>query len=119
MIECTLQKAIELCKENGGLIHHKNQEHCGRHTADELKRYMNGGRIIFTPSDISRTWVYLPPKQSAFQKWNSGGMNFHKNRVEYEDRKTGWNAAIDEVINVLSDNSLMAGFGVIRELKES
>ena len=86
MKECTLQEAVELCKNNGGFFYKKDATYA-MHTVNTDEK--------FTVDDILMVWIYEPP-QSAFNKWlakiSDGGALPDKWRNE------GWNAAIDEVI---------------------
>lgn len=94
MKECTLQEAVELCKKDGGYFYAKKAMYPVRYSLDSegyIISNSDDGRLWDTA--FKETWIYEPPKQSAFEKWNSehGAVKMYK--------KEGWNAAIDEVLN--------------------
>lgn len=123
--ECTLREAVELCKKNGGRFRSKSEAigmifYINNH--GEIKNA--GGRdnsklnFILHPTDFDLTWIYEPPEQSAFQKWNSSGMNYHENRIEYQERKKGWNAAITKTLDILINEDINNVLEKVTKLKE-
>jgi len=106
MKECTLQEAVELCMENGGTFHKDT-------TQAAIYYYNNAGAVceVCNPSvkfklmtaDFNHTWIYEPPKKSAFQEWESHNTFLTETGAEYQaakqGRKEGWNAALDEVLS--------------------
>ena len=106
MIECTLQEAIKRCRENGGIFFRKDLWGTPRH-----KQYvwipneivlLEGKCDTLWPSvdDILATWIYEPPKQSAFQKWNSETEPRADIFQHPECRKEGWNALSNHLVQV-------------------
>lgn len=100
MKECTLQEAIELCRENGGRFRYKPD---GVWWTIEKDVFVHEslGKIPFTilPWYYKEPWIYEPPKQSAFQEWNK------KQGCQCAPcvglRKAGYNQAIDTVVKKL------------------
>jgi len=100
MIECTLQEAIERCRDNGG--------RCRRHDLNECWVYVGGtGAVMYQENrhdakflayDFETTWIYEPPKESAFQKWVESSLHYSLGSGVDTGRKEGWNAAIDAVL---------------------
>lgn len=130
MIECTLQEAVKRCKENGGRFYLKDAKTpcfykitTDGHIITNDNGYVENMKIWVAA--FESTWIYEPPKQSAFQKW-------YKTEVcsvsESDDwrvrlRKEGWNAAIDAVFELeepVSDRQNYRHVRVykIKELKE-
>ncbi len=104
MIECTLQEAIKKYKENGGFFYQIGYP--------DIKCYVKGQAIIFNTGkgetgyplrvcDICATWIYEPPKESAFQKWEKvQNENIIGPDAQFIARKEGWDAAIDTVLTL-------------------
>lgn len=102
MKECTLQEAIEISEKNGG----------GRFAQMDSLPFPwiillsngwvvtedKGERVELNNEIFKATWIYEPPKQSAFQKWNQQD----KDSVQTVCRREGWNAALDEVLETMT-----------------
>ena len=72
-------------------------------------------------NELTRKLISLkePPKQSAFQEWNDKTPKLLKGQVEENitlQRKEGWNAAIDAVLDLDGDKLRLADS--IKALKE-
>jgi hypothetical protein len=122
MIECTLQEAIKRCKENGGRFYAKS------HKPDVTKWKVYNNDVVdindceffnLEANDFDYTWIYEPPKESAFQKWNGSWTECHCAEC-IKRRKEGWNAAIDAVLYMRrpSNQSSEDPDRRIKELKE-
>jgi hypothetical protein len=105
MIECTLQEAIKRCKENGGRFSESDNPYNEWWVIND-KYVVAEGNIYddfkLEIEDFDRTWIYEPPKQSAFQKWVKEAKDGDGNPCQckdcFGDKKEGWNAALDEVM---------------------
>jgi uncharacterized membrane protein len=103
MIEGTLQEVIELLKENGGRAKRKDNS-----KEEWLK---NAFEALFSIEDVLASWIYEPPKQSAFYTWNKsavlkiGQISTEVNRDSQgcAFRKEGWNAAIHAALLIMMD----------------
>ena len=59
-----------------------------------------------------------PPKESAFEKWEHTQHDFSYGQTK--ERKQGWNAAIDEVLQIpLVNDSILSIPNKVKELKET
>lgn len=121
--ECTLQEAVELCKNSGGFIYPEDDpnNNCRKYRRQDL---MNPTLDIFSGQDFARKWIYEPPL-SAFQEWDSRKptikpTNSSPDSLVRGGRKEGWNAAINAVLKMSRKST---GFLIIpdqvKELKES
>jgi hypothetical protein len=115
MKEVSLQEAIELCREKGGRIY-KNRS-AGEYYVYLVERdyftvrndkygtsneHTNDPKV-FSHKEITATWIYEPPKQSAFQKWRASYKPAEirdVTRAMEHHEKAIWNAAIDEVLKI-------------------
>jgi hypothetical protein len=100
MKEVSLQEAIELCREKGGVFYsspsHKWIVSRGGNVVSQKDASMD---FTLYAEHFEQTWIYEPPKQSAFQKWESE--LYPTNETSWSrSRKEGWNAAIDEVLKL-------------------
>lgn len=125
MKECSLEEAIELCKENGGRFTNK-----GKRLYAWFVHLPNGyivtedkGKRIELNSDLYKsTWIYEPPRQSAFQKWVKGKHVYaaaSEKLHRFEGRKEGWNAALNKCIRILIEEDVNAILKKIEDLRES
>lgn len=124
MIECTLQEAIERIKENGGRFYIEKCAEPYRYSYDtNLKRFIDqhGEKFELDGTEFDQTWIYEPPKSTAFQEWNENAgrvIDAHCDMWHQKGRKEGWNAAIDIITGdsqiCLSPNEVEK----VRELKE-
>lgn len=103
MIECTLQKAIELCKENGGTCYMKGLlEPYVYHMSEKNYMVNEAGNPLKMNVFSFTTWIYEHPKQSAFQKWESTQNQEHLygSGAAHQCRKEAWIGAIDAVLKL-------------------
>ncbi len=110
MIECTLQEAM-IKSKSGGRCWPKSFKNaidggCGFNAQGEFVFLGSGEPVKFWESYIEEPWIYEPPRESAFQKWSSNTYHLAMtpSKFSYDElvhhRKTGWNAAIDEILNL-------------------
>jgi len=115
MKQCTLQEALELCKNFGG----RAVEIIDR---DDTKIRSFFGKDVdhlkFTLAEMKHKWSYEPPKKSAFQEWNE------KNPLRWDDslsqRKDGWVGFAESLHKILerTPNIPDVVFETIEKLKE-
>jgi hypothetical protein len=126
MKECTLQEAVELCKEKGGRFKQKGEGNPAwlvkeKYEDGELVHEIvreTGEQFPLIAEDFSLTWIYEPPKQSAFQKWNSTTEFHYHNSLDAEydhvfelvtrERKAAFNRALDEVISLMETGEIQS-----------
>jgi len=108
MKECTLQEAVELCKKNGGIFYLKDvMVPCkykispGGYIVSNYNGYV--GKMEIWADAFTATWIYEPPKQSAFQKLSNGYPFLSTNKSVQEIARDFWNGAIEEVLNQKTD----------------
>lgn len=116
MIKTTYSEAIERCRKEGGRFRNSQNDtpkawvivlHDGRVVSED-----GGIHLNIWAQDFTEEYVYEPPKQSAFEKWNS--QRPVAQQVDYRDiireRKNGWNGALDEL---LKHPARIEGYGYI------
>jgi hypothetical protein len=133
MIECSLQEAVKRCKKDGGTFELKV-------SAEERATiyYIDDGGYIKNRTDeqvgigwvdaFEETWIYKPPRNSAFQMWfkEVDGEEYYNDdfpkRYNKFAFKEAWNAAIDAVLNKALPGDFedpgMAYRETIKKLKE-
>lgn len=100
--ECTLQEAMDLYKKNGGKFTKKGSPEFpwvvilpnGYAVSKD-----EGKRIELNYDLFEATWIYEPPTRSAFQAWNE---STDTGITDANSMKLGWNAAIDEVLKIIT-----------------
>lgn len=100
-IETTLKGAIGKCKKDGGYFYDPKGPY--RWKVDKYGRVVNyddGEMFELHQRDFETKWIYEPPQKSAFQEWLAEEVHVIDTIKATENRKEGWNAAIDKVIEI-------------------
>ena len=90
----SLSEAIAQCKKEGGTMRSWGQESGCRYDIERDVMIDPQGNTMpgYTHTDVVTQWIYEPPKESAFNKWNR---SFAIDEIDLASRKEGWNAAIN------------------------
>jgi hypothetical protein len=122
MIECTLQEAIKRCKENGGRFRKHLSDNWIVLTNTPAKKAVfekDKDEMDMCAEYFEATWIYEPPKESAFQKW---AVSLPSNLVNADRlRKEGWNAhheAVKKTIQTRGGDTYVIDRADFEELKE-
>jgi hypothetical protein len=110
-MECTFSEAIIKCEKNGGRFRKHLSDHWIILTDTPAKIVVfekDGDRLSICPEYFRSKWIYEPPKESAFQKWESGFRRVSNQDLVVElYRKEGWNACSDAAHETV--NKCLAG----------
>lgn len=109
MKECTLQEAVEFCRNNGGQFWMKEYQSQKYHISDIAGHVVDheSNCLNLTCDHFKHTWIYEPPK-SSFQKWNDNCLpmtltdDSPKNTLQ-KGRREGWNANNEAVIELVKE----------------
>ena len=105
--ECSLSWAIQLCKEKGGRTKRLYGEPSDWYDKTDFD---SDEPPVFTIEEITATWIYEEPEppKTAFEIWDNSlpklqlaGKFGHFTHILTRGRKQGWNAALDEAIELV------------------
>ncbi len=120
-----LQEAVMKCRGTGGRFR--------RHDVEVWNYLDNNGHVrneegnllsSFLAYDFATKWIYEPPKESAFEKWDAEHYKatWTINEIEAGRKnhlKGGWIAAVDEVIGMMFNENTERKLKELKELKEA